>query len=102
MDRTNQSSSSRRFYKWFKRRHKRPLAYHLGEVSGKLLIFFLFFLILPAVILSMAGYFSVWFDVTGFKFLADAVEDDGDEELEDDVDVRSMEMDPCTSTDELR
>ncbi|KAJ4707549.1 Type I inositol polyphosphate 5-phosphatase [Melia azedarach] len=65
MDRTNQSSSSRRFYKWFKRRHKRPLAYHLGEVS-------------------------------------DAVEDDGDEELEDDVDVRSMEMDPCTSTDELR
>lgn len=40
----------------------------------------------------------VWFL---FSFLTDGGEDDGDDEMEDSY-IRSMEMDPCTSSNELR
>ncbi|KAJ0042874.1 hypothetical protein Pint_19362 [Pistacia integerrima] len=64
MDNRNERLRSMRLYKWFKKEHKRPVPYHLNEVS-------------------------------------DGGEDDGDDEMEDSY-VRSMEMDPCTSSNELR
>lgn len=90
MDNQNERRKSKRFYKWFKRKLERPEPYDLGEVSGKLAS--------TTYSLCMVTTYQQFFF---FSFFFANGEGNGDEDIKHSY-VRSMEMDPCTSSNELR
>lgn len=92
MNDKNPKSSSGKFRKWFKRKHKKKQpdpCYLQDELSG-----FTFMLVL--VLFFFYEFFLFFFFSLLDMFLADG------DDFKEDIYVSSFEIDPCTSTNELR